>query len=137
MRIDKIKAECKRKMMRAMNDTAQDANQIITKSFDQFYAGGTPYIYDRKYILPDAKDIRGPISTGNTSILKAGYDGSKLKYPEGMTWNGHLSKFDGPAVLDAVTSGTYKVVGDSTFDEVALDKIKQTASDNFNKFFHK
>ena len=137
MRIDQIKADCQKRMNRAMQNTSKDANRILDDSFNQFYTGGTPYIYDRKYILPDAKDIRGPISTGNTSILKAGYDGSKLKYPEGMTWNGHLSKFDGPAVLDAVTSGTYKVVGDSTFDEVALDKIKQTASDNFNKFFHK
>lgn len=137
MRLDQIKADCNKRMNRAMNDTAKDANQIITESFDQFYVGGTSYIYNRKYILPDSKDIRGPISADNTSMLKAGYDGSKLKYPEGMTWNGYLSKFDGPAVLDAVTSGTYKVVGDPTFDEVALDKIKQAASDNFNKLFHK
>ena len=137
MRVDKIKAECKKKMIRAMNDTAQDANQIIDQSFDQFYSGGTPYIYDRKHILPDSKNIKGPITADNTSILHAGYDGSKLKYPEGMTWNGYLSKFDGPAVLDAVTSGTYKVVGDPTFDEMALDKIKKAASDNFSREFHK
>lgn len=137
MRLDQIKEDCKKRMNRAMQNTFKDADRILDDSFNQFYAGGTPYIYDRKYILPDSKDINGVISTGNTSTLEAGYDGSKLKYPEGMTWNGYLSKFDGPAVLDAVTSGTYKVVGDPTFDEMALDKIKKAASDNFSREFHK
>ena len=134
MNIDQIMNDCKKRMVQAIAQTATDAEMIIDKSFTQFYSGGQPQIYDRKYILPDSKKINTSFS-GNSASLEAGYDGSQLHYPEGMTWNGYLSKFTGPEVLDAVTSGTYKVVGDPTFDEVALKEILSKARENFNKAF--
>lgn len=131
MRLDQIKADCKRKMQHAMKNTANEAERILGDSFDQFYNGGTPKYYKRTYTLPNASEIIGPNDFGNAMTLEAGYYGERLHYehPPGS--------YDGPKVLEATTTGTSGVVGDPTFDEVALDKIKQAASDNFNKFFHK
>ena len=52
MRIDQIKADCQKRMNRAMQNTSKDANRILDDSFNQFYAGGTPKFYKRTGTLP-------------------------------------------------------------------------------------
>lgn len=129
MRLDQIKADCKKRMNRAMRNTARDANRILDDSFNQFYAGGTPKFYKRTGTLPSAAEIKGPTNTGDSITLEAGFNGENLHYqhPPGS--------YDGPQVLEATATGTSGVVGDPTYDEVALEKIINAAQNNFDSEF--
>lgn len=127
MRIEQIKQDCIKKAVRAMNRTADDAERIIDESFDQYYRGGTPSRYIRKYTLPGAKDVKSPVVSGDEVTLQAGYDGSKIGYSTG--------KLSGEQVFEATATGSYGVVGDPSYDEQALEEIKRTAETNFSAEF--
>lgn len=127
MKISDIKRKCLQDMAKCMSETAHDADLILDESFNQYYRGGVPKYYERTFTLHNAKKITGPTSGENTVTLEAGYDGSQLEY--------HTGTFTGEQVWSAVSSGDAGVVGDPSFDEVALERIIQAAADNFAKRF--
>ena len=63
--------------------------------------------------------------------LKAGYESSNLVYFTGS--------FSGEEVFGAAATGSYGVVGDPTFDEVALTKLlmppQKISQENLNKMW--
>ena len=61
--------------------------------------------------------------------MKSGYEGDQISYSDGT--------FTGGEVLGATMTGTYGVVGDSSYEEIAFEDIIKAANNNFNKEFGK
>lgn len=127
MKISDIKKKCLQDMAKCMSETAHDADLILDESFNQYYRKAEPKYYERTYTLHNAKNIEGPTVLGDSMELKAGYESSNLVYFTGS--------FSGEEVFGAAATGSYGVVGDPTFDEVAFDKIIDAAAKNFARKF--
>lgn len=129
MNLKQIKADCIKKMARAMNATEKNADVILDESFNQYYRGGTPQPngYSRTYTLHGAKKIISSKSSGTSMSMEAGYDSDQISYSTGS--------FSGAEVFGATATGTYGVVGDPSYDEDAFEKILDAAEENFSKQF--
>lgn len=127
MKLSQIRQECRQKMNRAIQNTYEDANNIIEQSFSQYYAGGMPRVYERTNTLRGSKNVESPYTGGDYVYLRAGYDGGAIGYSTGT--------FSGMQVLDATMSGTAGVVGDPSYDEMAFNNIILAAQKNFGNEF--
>ena len=127
-KLSQIHKDCQRKLANAMNNTHQDAENIIDISFDVFYSQGNP-ARQRTHTLPRAKNNPSPKINGDSAYMKSGYAGDQISYSDGT--------FTGGEVLGATMTGTYGVVGDSSYDEIAFEDIIKSANNNFNKEFGK
>lgn len=126
MKLSDIKKDCQKKLARAITETYNDANDIIDISFEVFYSQGNP-TRPRTNTLPNAKKIELPRISPNSVYLKAGYEGDQISYKDGT--------FTGGEVLGATMTGTYGVVGDPSYDEIAFKDIIKAANKNFRKEF--
>lgn len=126
MKLSQIHKECQRKLANAMNQTHQDADDIINISFNIFYSQGSPK-RERTHTLPGAKKNPPPQISGDSAYLKSGYEGNQIGYSDGT--------FTGGEVLGATMTRTYGVLGDPSYDEIAFEDIIKTADDNFRKEF--
>lgn len=126
MKLKQIRKDCQRKLSNAMRNTYIDANEIVNTSFDIFYSQGDP-VRERTRTLPGAKKIVPPKINGDSAYMKAGYEGDQISYNDGS--------FTGGEVLGATMTGTYGVVGDPSYDEIAFEDIIKAAKNNFNKEF--
>lgn len=126
MTLKQIRQQCRQKMNRAIRNTYKDADKIITQSFDQFYSMGDPQ-RPRTNTLPGAKHVDPPVTGGDYVFLKAGYEGNQISYSDGT--------FTGGEVLGATMTGTYGVVGDPIYDELAFENILEAAQKNFSSEF--
>ena len=128
MTIKEIKNDCRRRALQTMNKTAVNAKDVLDTSFEQYYAGGLPKRYKRTRNLTSAADLQGPKVSGDNITLDAGYASSHMQeYQAG--------DFKPQQVLDATMHGTSGVVGDPSYDEVALERIIDVAEKNFNSEF--
>ncbi len=127
MKLKEIHKDCQRKMRNAIANTYTDANDIIDLSYDIYYAGGTPEKYVRTDMLRNSKKVDSPIIGGDSVFLRAGYEASWINYDTGT--------FTGGEVLGATMTGTYGVVGDPSYDEMAFEDIIKAAEKNFSKEF--
>lgn len=126
MKLDQIHRDCQRKLSNAMNNTHQDADCILDLSFDVFYSKGNPK-RERTYTLPGAKKNQPPEISGDSAYMKSGYEGGQIEYSDGT--------FSGDEVLGATMTGTYGVLGDPSYDELAFEDIIKSAKNNFRKEF--
>ena len=126
MRLSQIHKECQRKLANAMNQTHQDADDIINISFNIFYSQGSPK-RERTHTLPGAKKNPDPKISGDSAYMKSGYEGDQINYSDGT--------FTGGEVLGATMTGTYGVLGDPSYDEMAFEDIIKAADNNFRKEF--
>lgn len=127
MLLSEIKKDCMRKMNDAMKKTYMDANEIIDISFDIYYSQGNPKYYSagtgkRTYTLPNSKYLK-MINGNNSAYLEAGYEGNYISYTTGT--------FTGGEVLGATMTGSYGVLGDSEYDNIAFEDIIKAAENNF------
>lgn len=127
MRVEAIHKICQQKMVVAINQTASEANSIIESSFGVFYGGGSPTVYQRTGTLPGSSDVKSPVIAGDTVSLDAGYDGSKIGYSTGT--------FSGEQVFEATATGSSGVVGDPSYDDMALQQIIAAAQAAFGAQF--
>ena len=127
MKLSQIHKDCQKKLANAMNHTHQDADEIIDISFNIFYSQGYPEQYKRTKNLLDSKNNQPPKVTGDYAYMKSGYEGDQISYNTGS--------FVGGEVLGATMTGTYGVLGDSSYDEIAFKDINKAADDNFRKEF--
>lgn len=81
----------------------------------------------RTYTLPGAKNNPPPEINGDFAYMKSGYEGDQISYSDGT--------FTGGEVLGATMTGTYGVLGDPSYDEMAFKDIIKSAKDNFRKEF--
>lgn len=126
MRVEAIHKICQQKMAVAINQTASEANAIIDSSFGVFYGGGSPTVYQRTGTLPGSSDVKSPVIAGDTVSLDAGYDGSKISYNTGTP---------GFPVFEATATGTAGVVGNPSYDDMALQQIIAAAEAAFSAQF--
>lgn len=126
MKLSQIHKDCQRKLSSAMSNTHQDADDILDISFEVFYSQGNPK-RERTYTLPGAKKNPPPEISGDSAYMKTGYEGDQIGYSDGT--------FTGGEVLGATMTGTYGVVGDPSYDEIAFEDIIKAAKNNFNKEF--
>ena len=126
MKLSQIHKDCQKKLANAMNHTHQDADDIIYISFDVFYSQGEP-ARSRTHTLPGAKNNPSPEINGDSAYMKAGYEGDQISYSDGTITGGE--------VLGATMTGTYGVLGDPSYDEIAFEDIIKAADDNFRKEF--
>lgn len=126
MTLSEIKKDCQKKMKQAMNDLHVESTDIINDSFDAFYAQGNPR-RQRTGTLPGAKYVPEPTFTDTSSYMEVGYEGDQISYQDGT--------FIGGEVLGATMTGTYGVVGDSSYDEKAFEEIEKAIDKNFSKYF--
>ena len=126
MKLSQIHKECQRKLANAMNQTHQDADDIINISFNIFYSQGSPK-RERTHTLPGAKKNPAPKISGDSAYMKSGYEGDQINYSDGT--------FTGGEVLGATMTGTYGVLGDPSYDEMAFEDIIKAADNNFRKEF--
>ncbi|WP_444492058.1 hypothetical protein [[Ruminococcus] torques] len=126
MTIDEIKRDMSRKLANATNKTYQDGVRIIEDSFDTFYAQGNPK-RRRTGTLRDAAYNPEPSISATSSNIEIGYEGDKIGYSDGT--------FTGGEVLGATMTGTYGVLGDPIYDELAFEDILEAADKNFASEF--
>lgn len=126
MTIDEIKKDISRKMSNATKKTHQDGIDIIKKSFDVFYSQGKPR-RTRTYTLRNAAYTPNPSITETSSHIEIGYEGNQISYSDGT--------FTGGEVLGATMTGTYGVLGDPIYDELAFEDIFEAADRNFASEF--
>lgn len=126
MKLSQIHKECQRKLSNAIKNTHQDADDILDMSFEVFYSQGNPK-RKRTYTLPGAKKNPPPEISGDSAYMKSGYEGDQIGYSDGT--------FTGSEVLGATMTGTYGVVGDPSYDEMAFEDIIEAAKINFSKEF--
>lgn len=128
MTINEIKKDIQRRMVRGINATYKDGQEIIDDSFDIFYFQGNPK-RRRKHILPGSAYTPSPDIDNFHAHLEIGYEGDQISYPPGD------GTFSGGEVLGATMTGTYGVLGNSNYDEEAFEKIGYAAESNFSKEF--
>lgn len=126
MKLSQIHKDCQRKLSNAITNTYQDADEIIDISFEIFYSQGNP-VRERTHTLPGAKKNPEPIISGDSAYMKSGYEGDQIGYSDGT--------FTGGEVLGATMTGTYGVLGDPSYDEIAFEDIIKSAKNNFQKEF--
>lgn len=126
MKLKQIRKDCQKKLARAITSTAKDADDIIDISYDVFYSSGNPR-RTRTNTLRGSKKVESPVISGDSVFLKAGFEGDQISYSDGT--------FTGGEVLGATMTGTYGVVGDPSYDEIAFEDIVKAAHDNFGKEF--
>ena len=127
MKLDQIRADCRKKLQRAGSKTVQDSHEIIDDSYNIYYTGGYPNVYDRTGALRGSKKVTGPHGGRDSIELEAGYDGGQISYDTGT--------FSGEQVFEATAEGTYGVKGNPAYDERALEEIKNAANKNFGAEF--
>lgn len=127
MKLSQIHKDCQRKLANAMTQTHQDADGILDMSFEIFYSQGSPKRYERTKTLPGSKNNQPPKITGDSAYLKSGYEGDQISYNTGT--------FVGGEVLGATMTGTYGVLGNPSYDELAFEDIIKAADANFRKEF--
>lgn len=126
MKLSQIHKECQRKLSNAIKNTHQDADDILDMSFEVFYSQGNPK-RERTHTLPGAKKNPPPEISGDSAYMKSGYEGDQIGYSDGT--------FTGGEVLGATMTGTYGVVGDPSYDDMAFEDIIEAAKNNFSKEF--
>lgn len=126
MKLSQIHKDCQRKLANAMKNTHQDADDILDISFNVFYSSGNPK-RERTHTLPGAKKNPPPQINGDSAYMKTGYKGDQIGYSDGT--------FTGGEVLGATMTGTYGVLGDPSYDEIAFEDIIKSADSNFRKEF--
>lgn len=129
MTIDEIKKDLSRKLAGATNKTHQDGIRIIEESFDAFYSQGSPKRRPRTGTLRDAAYNPEPSISATSSHIEIGYEGDQISYPKGD------GTFTGGEVLGATMTGTYGVLGDPIYDELAFESILEAADKNFASEF--
>ena len=129
MTIDEIKRDMSRRLSNATNKTYQDGVRIIEDSFDTFYAQGSPKRRPRTETLRGAAYNPEPSISATSSNVEIRYEGDQIGYPEGD------GTFTGGEVLAATMTGTYGVLGDPTYDELAFENILEAADKNFASEF--
>ena len=122
MTISEIKKDISRKLNRAATKTHADGIRIIEDSFNTFYSQGNP-VRPRTGTLPGAAYNPDPIITATSALMEIGYEGDQISYSDGT--------FTGGEVLGATMTGTYGVLGDSIYDELAFEEIIEAADRNF------
>lgn len=126
MTIDEIKKDIQRKLRNATTKTYEDGRQIIDESYNAFYSQGNPR-RKRTGTLRGATYAPSPEISTYTSHMELGYEGDQISYRDGT--------FSGSEVLGATMTGTYGVVGDSSYDEDAFEKIEHAIENNFSSEF--
>lgn len=126
VKIKEIRKDCQRKLANAVRNTERNANEIIDLSFSVFYSQGDP-VRKRTNTLPGAKNVESPMISGDHASVKVGYEGDQISYDDGT--------FTGGEVLGATMTGTYGVLGDPQYDEIAFEDILKAAKNNFDKEF--
>lgn len=126
MKLSAIKKDCQKKLAKAITNTAKDADRIVEDSFEQYYGGGSPQVYQRTNTLPGTKKIDPPVIGGNTVSLDAGYEPGQISYNTGTP---------GYPVFEATAEGFGGTVGDKSYDEQALEKVIESADKNFGAQF--
>lgn len=129
MRIETIKRDVDRRMNRAMQQVKETGDQIVKRSFDEYYGGGTPRVYKRNYQSKSGA-YPGVISGGDLSYsMKIGFEPSQIPgYSSGM----HPS---GAQVFEWMVNGAMGVVGWGGFAQSALDQIQELVSQMFGSAF--
>ena len=127
MTIDQIKNELSKKLETATENTYREGVEIIKISFDVFYHGkGYPKKYKRTNTLPNSEYSEKQI-TKTSSYIELGYDGDQISYNTGS--------FSGSEVLGATMTGTYGVVGDPEYDDMAFEDIAKAMKKYFDAEF--
>lgn len=129
MTIDEIKKDMSQKLARATNKTYGDGVDIIKDSFDTFYSQGYPKRRPRTGTLRGAAYNPKPSISSTSSHIEIGYEGDQISYPKGD------GTFTGGEVLGATMTGTYGVLGDPIYDELAFENILEAADKNFASEF--
>lgn len=109
-----------------MNNTHQDAEEIIDISFDAFYSQGNP-IRQKTHTRLGAKNNPPPKINGDFAYMKCGYEGGQISYSDGT--------FTGDEVLEATMTGTNDVVDVPSYNKMAFENIIRAVNNNFNKNF--
>ena len=126
MTIAEIKADIAKKIRRGAEKTHSDGVDIIEASFDTFYSQGNP-VRPRNHTLPGSQYTPPPQISEFSAHMELGYEGDQISYSDGT--------FSGGEVLGATMTGTYGVLGDSSYDEESFEKILDAAEKNFAKEF--
>lgn len=126
MKIESIKADCRRKMMNAMSATAKDLDPMFRDSVGTFYSG-IPKVYVRTGELTNSPKVTGPTSTGDACIVEMELDPGLMHHTTGT--------FSEEQILDATNQGTSGVVGTPGYWNRAEENAKIIADAHFRQQF--
>lgn len=130
MRIETIKRDVDRKMSAAMKQIKTVGDEIITRSFDEYYDAASPEVYIRTDQSRSGA-YPGVIAGANMSYtMRIGYEPSQIPgYSSGM----HPS---GAVVFEWMVNGAMGVVGWGGFVQSALDQIQSLIPSVFGQYFY-
>ena len=127
MKVAQIKAKIRRDVKSAMDTAYANTVPMVERNMMSYYDGTEPVQYERTGTLPGAADVI-PVSGGGTHYeYSAELDGGRIGYSTGT--------FSGSEVVQATVTGSYGVIGDSSYWSRIEDEVGEIVDAAFSAKF--